>query len=130
MDEGTLRFTSSLDVDGRMAFYDIMGSLAHVRMLKARKIIPEEDADALAAEVAELPRSEQESLMLSLVADMERASDDMDFERAARLRDQVVAIRTRLEGTTAEDVIDRLKRTDRKGSAHATRRRYNRHAKH
>ena len=36
MDEGTLRFTSSLDVDGRMAFYDIMGSLAHVRMLKAR----------------------------------------------------------------------------------------------
>ena len=47
MDEGTLRFTSSLDVDGRMAFYDIMGSLAHVRMLKARKIIPEEDADAI-----------------------------------------------------------------------------------
>ena len=90
----------------------------------------EEDADALAAEIAELPRDEQESLMLSLVADMERASDDMDFERAARLRDQVVAIRTRLEGTTAEDVIDRLKRTDRKGSAHATRRRYNRHAKH
>ena len=89
-----------------------------------------EDADALAAEIAELPRDEQESLMLSLVADMERASDDMDFERAARLRDQVVAIRTRLEGTTAEDVIDRLKRTDRKGSAHATRRRYNRHAKH
>ena len=90
----------------------------------------EEDADALAAEIAELPRDEQESLMLSLVADMERASDEMDFERAARLRDQVVAIRTRLEGTTAEDVIDRLKRTDRKGSAHATRRRYNRHAKH
>ena len=47
MDEGTLRFTSSLDVDGRMAFYDIMGSLAHVRMLKARKIIPAEDADAI-----------------------------------------------------------------------------------
>ena len=97
---------------------------------RAPEDVSEEDADALAAEVAELPRSEQESLMLSLVADMERASDDMDFERAARLRDQVVAIRTRLEGTTAEDVIDRLKRTDRKGSAHATRRRYNRHAKH
>jgi len=97
---------------------------------QAPEDISEQDADALAAEVAELPRNEQESLMLSLVADMERASDDMDFERAARLRDQVVAIRTRLEGTTAEDVIDRLKRTDRKGSAHATRRRYNRHAKH
>jgi excinuclease ABC subunit B len=67
-------------------------------------------ADALAAEVAELSRDEQESLMLALVADMQRASDDMDFERAARLRDQVVAIRTRLEGSSAQDVIDRLKR--------------------
>lgn len=47
MDEGTLKFTSSLDVDGRMAFYDIMGSLAHVRMLKARRIIPADDADAI-----------------------------------------------------------------------------------
>lgn len=47
MDEGTLKFTSSLDVDGRMAFYDIMGSLAHVRMLKACRIIPAEDADAI-----------------------------------------------------------------------------------
>lgn len=47
MDEGTLKFTSSLDVDGRMAFYDIMGSLAHVRMLKACRIIPSEDADAI-----------------------------------------------------------------------------------
>lgn len=84
-------------------------------------------ADALAAEVAELSRDEQESLMLALVADMQRASDDMDFERAARLRDQVVAIRTRLEGSSAQDVIDRLKKTDRKGSAHATRRRYRPH---
>ena len=47
MDEGTLHFTSSLDVDSRMAFYDIMGSLAHVRMLRSCKIIPEEDADAI-----------------------------------------------------------------------------------
>ncbi len=47
MDEGTLKFTSSLDVDGRMAFYDIMGSLAHVRMLKACRIIPAEDADSI-----------------------------------------------------------------------------------
>ena len=35
MDDSTLEFTSSLDVDSKMAFYDIMGSLAHVRMLKA-----------------------------------------------------------------------------------------------
>ena len=57
MDEGTLKFTSSLDVDGRMAFYDIMGSLAHVRMLKARKIIPEEDADAITGGLRKLAAS-------------------------------------------------------------------------
>lgn len=47
MDDSTLRFTSSLDVDSRMAFYDVMGSLAHVRMLKSRSIISVEDADAI-----------------------------------------------------------------------------------
>ena len=57
MDEGTLKFTSSLDVDGRMAFYDIMGSLAHVRMLKARKIIPEEDADSITGGLRKLAAS-------------------------------------------------------------------------
>lgn len=83
-------------------------------------------ADALVAELAELPASEREALLTSLESEMQQASEDMDFERAARLRDQVVALRTQLEGTSAEDVISRLKKTDRKGSAHATRRRYRR----
>ena len=47
MDNSTLRFTSSLDVDSALAFYDIMGSLAHVRMLKKCKIIPAEDVDLI-----------------------------------------------------------------------------------
>ncbi len=47
MDDSTLEFTSSLAVDSRMAFYDVMGSLAHVNMLKACKIIPPEDADSI-----------------------------------------------------------------------------------
>ena len=46
-DESTLRFTSSLDVDSALAFYDVMGSLAHVRMLKKQKIIPTKDADKI-----------------------------------------------------------------------------------
>jgi len=46
-DEATLRFTSSLDVDSALAFYDVMGSLAHVRMLKEQKIIPADDADSI-----------------------------------------------------------------------------------
>ncbi|MFR8062306.1 MAG: UvrB/UvrC motif-containing protein, partial [Lancefieldella rimae] len=51
-------------------------------------------------------------------------SADMDYERAAQLRDQIVRIRSQLEGTTSDDVIKRLKAGARRGSAHATRRRY------
>ncbi len=49
MDDSTLAFTSSLDVDSHLAFYDVMGSLAHVRMLRKCGIIPAEDADAIIA---------------------------------------------------------------------------------
>ena len=47
MDNSTLEFTSSLDVDVMLSFYDVMGSLAHVRMLKECKIIPADDADKI-----------------------------------------------------------------------------------
>ncbi len=45
MDDSTLAFTCSLDTDSRMAFYDVMGSLAHAMMLKACGIISPKDAD-------------------------------------------------------------------------------------
>lgn len=48
MDDSTLQFTSSLDVDAALAFYDVMGSLAHVRMLKTCAIIPAADSDLIA----------------------------------------------------------------------------------
>ena len=47
MDDSTLRFTSSLDADTALAFYDVMGSLAHVRMLKTQGIIPNDDANKI-----------------------------------------------------------------------------------
>ncbi|OFK24928.1 excinuclease ABC subunit B [Olsenella sp. HMSC062G07] len=86
-------------------------------------------ADAVAAELAELPKEEVSKLLGSLEDDMIQASAEMDFERAARLRDQVVALRARLSGESADDVIARLKATDRKGSAHATRRRFRKRGK-
>ena len=49
MDDSTLSFTSSLDVDVMLSFYDVMGSLAHVRMLKKCEIIPSDDADRIIA---------------------------------------------------------------------------------
>ena len=59
-----------------------------------------------------------------LEEEMGAASEDMDFERAAFLRDQLVGLRSLVEGTTEEEVMRRLKQGARKGSAHATRRRY------
>jgi excinuclease ABC subunit B len=80
--------------------------------------------DAVADELSALPKEEISKVLGSLEDEMIQASADMDFERAARLRDQVVALRARLEGESEQDVIARLKATDRKGSAHATRRKY------
>lgn len=81
-------------------------------------------AEAIAEELSQLPRDEAELVLSNLESDMAQASADMDYERAAQLRDQIVQIRGRLEGTTSDDVIKRLKMGVRKGSAHATRRRY------
>ena len=80
--------------------------------------------EAMVEEFSELPRSEVETMLAHLEADMAQASTNMDYERAAQLRDQIVRIRSQLEGTTSDDVIKRLKAGARRGSAHATRRRY------
>ncbi len=47
MEESTLRFTSSLDVDSALAFYDVMGSIAHAKMLDKCGIIPAKDAEKI-----------------------------------------------------------------------------------
>ena len=42
-------FTSSLELDHRIARHDVRGSIAHARMLGGRGIIPQSEADALVA---------------------------------------------------------------------------------
>ena len=85
----------------------------------------EATAKSVAAELAKkLPHEELTRLMETLEADMAAASEAMDFERAAELRDQLVELRSKVEGTTEDEVMARLKAGARKGSAHATRRRY------
>ena len=85
----------------------------------------EATARSVANELAsKLPHEELARLMETLEADMNAASEAMDFERAAELRDQLVELRSRVEGSTEDEVMARLKAGARKGSAHATRRRY------
>ena len=102
------------------------GSHGAFESLAAAPEAPEsaEVAQSVAAELAGLSSSEVSDVLDALEEEMEVASEAMDFETAARLRDQIVAIRTHLEGSSADDVIARLKAGARKGSAHAARRRY------
>lgn len=74
--------------------------------------------DTAGLDVDELKETLQEEMLI--------ASERMNFERAAQLRDQLVFLTRALEGGSAEEVIARLKVQDRKGSAHATRRKYRR----
>ncbi|MDY2788785.1 MAG: excinuclease ABC subunit UvrB [Atopobium sp.] len=87
-------------------------------------------AEQLADEMRELSSDEIHKLIASLEEEMLTASGNMDFERAATVRDQLVELKALVEGTSEDEVMRRLKAGARKGSAHATRRRYNRHGKH
>ncbi len=76
-----------------------------------------------ARELAQLPRPEALRLISSMEDEMAHAAQNLDFETAARLRDQVVKLRAEIEALSADDVLDRLKQGARKGSAHGVKKR-------
>ena len=78
-------------------------------------------AEQVNKELAELSREEVLRLISSMEDDMAAASRDMDFEEAARLRDQVVKLKSTVEDKSEEDVLKDLKRGARKGSAYGNR---------
>ena len=84
---------------------------------------PETDAAAVARELSGLGREEVMRLIASLEEDMTSAAEALDFETAARLRDQVVKLRVEVESSPESEVLERLKKGSRKGSSHGSRRR-------
>jgi len=76
-----------------------------------------------AAELGKLPKSEALRLIAAMEEEMNNAAVALDFETAARLRDQVVKLRTEIEGTDSDEILGALKKSARKGSAHGRRRR-------
>ena len=78
-------------------------------------------AEQVNAELAALSREEVLRIIASMEDDMAEASRSMDFEEAARLRDQVVKLRVQVEGGSEEDVLKDLKKGARKGSAFGNR---------
>ena len=51
-----LRYSASVDVDSRLAFEDIEGSIAHATMLAAQNVISEDERDAIITGLGEIRR--------------------------------------------------------------------------
>lgn len=73
-------------------------------------------AEQVNKELAELSREEVLRIISSMEDEMAAASINMDYEEAARLRDQIVKLRVQVEGSSEDDVLARLKKDARKGS--------------
>lgn len=97
----------------RKAINDIMDSIID----DAREL----SAEDINKELAELSREEVLRMVQAMEDEMQAASANMDFEEAARLRDQVVKLRTTMEDKSERDVLSELKKTARKGSAFGNR---------
>ncbi len=80
------------------------------------------DIETVARELSSLPKDEVLRLVASLEEDMAAASETLDFESAARLRDQVVELRSQLEAAAPDDILARLKKGARRGSSYGRRR--------
>ncbi len=76
-----------------------------------------------ARELAKMPRDEVFRLIATLEEDMAHAAESLDFEAAARLRDQAVKLRAEVESSSTDEVLDRLKQGARKGSGYGKRKR-------
>lgn len=99
---------------GHGAFYTPVSSDSAERAHEAGP-----DDSSLAQELADLPHDELVRLVQTMEEDMRSASEAMDFEQAARLRDTVVELKAMLEGTSEDEVIERLRAQARKGSVFA-----------
>ncbi len=76
-----------------------------------------------ARELGKLPKGEALRLLTSMEDEMAAAAEALDFEQAARLRDQVVKLRAQIEGADTDEVLSRLRQGARKGSAHGVKKR-------
>ena len=108
----------------RKAISDIMD------YMELDEAVVEDSAEVVANELAALGRSEAIRIINSMENEMAEAASNMDFERAARLRDQAVKLRAALEGTDETAILDRLRENARKGGSYGTRKSRARSRKH
>lgn len=80
-----------------------------------------DDAQSLADDIALMGKSELLRMISLLEEQMATASEALDFEQAAKTRDQLVALRAKVDATDEDEALKRLKGTARKGSYHGSR---------
>lgn len=80
-------------------------------------------AATVADELSKLPRSEMLQIIETIEESMQAASASLDFEEAARLRDQLVHLRAQIEGGEEDEIMKELKSKSRKGSSFGNTRR-------
>lgn len=74
-----------------------------------------------ASYLASLSQEECLHLIQTLENNMAQASSNMDFEKAARIRDELVEVKAFVDNTDKRDVMSELKRNARTGSKFASR---------
>ena len=87
--------------------------------------VTEQSGSELVQEMTKLPHAELLRVIAAMEEDMRAASEAMDFEQAASLRDALVQLKAVAEGGTEEEIIERLRAGARKGSAFGGGRRRN-----
>jgi argininosuccinate lyase len=93
LDAAALAFSASIDVDKRLAPQDIRGSIAHARMLGARGIISQDDADRIVAGLAQLAQ-EIESGAFVWDASKEDVHMNVEVALSARIGDAGARLHT------------------------------------
>jgi len=91
--EETLAFTSSLAVDRRLARYDILGSLAHARMLARQGIISAEDGESIAGGLRALYRQAEDG-SLPIDPKLEDIHSNIEFLLTAMVKDAGARLHT------------------------------------
>ena len=71
-----------------------------------------------ARELAKMPHDEVMRIISTLEEDMASSAEALDFEAAARLRDQIVKLKAEIERSSEHEALDRLKQGARKGSSY------------
>ncbi len=97
----------------RKAIHDVIGSINNEEDEKAAQS-PEINIDAI-------PRDEFLRIISTLEDEMALASRNMDYEEAARLRDQIISLKSRIEGEEEAKILASMKKQARKGSAFGNR---------